>query len=237
MALMLAASGASAAVLISDDFSYADGSLVGNSTWYNHSGNAGDLLVASGQAVVQHGVPSEDATLPFTAPASGDVFFAFDFEVVDPGVAWDGTDYEYFAHFKDDGYGYRARMDVQAPGAGGDFTVGISSTGSTADATWAADLTYGVVYHAIARYNQDENIAELWIDPVLYTDASILGDDEADPGTLITGFALRQSDSNVNEGILVDNLVVSDSCEDLFSGGCPTVANEEMNWGGVKSLY
>ncbi len=236
MAIALVAGSASAAVIITDDFSYPDGSLVGNGTWYNHSGNAGDLLVANGQAVVTHGVPSEDATLPFVLPNGGDVYFAFDFSVDDLGAPYTGTDFEYFAHFKDDGYGFRGRMDVQAPTGGGDYTVGISSIGSTADATWPLDLTYDVVYHVIVRYNQDINIAEMWIDATAVTDLSILGDDEADPGTVITGFALRQSDSAENETVRVDNLVIADSCDDVFAT-CLPVATEEQSWGAVKSLF
>lgn len=236
MAMLLVAAGANAAVIASDTFSYPDGPLVGNSTWYNHSGNLDDLLVFAGQAVVEHGVPSEDATLPFVLPNAGDVYFSFDFSVDDLGAPFAGTDFEYFAHFKDDGFGFRARMDVQAPTGAGDYTVGISTIGSTADATWPADLTYGVVYNVIARYNQDTNIAQMWIDASADTDLSILGNDESDPGTVMTGFALRQSDSAENETIRVDNLVIGDSCVDVFDS-CDPVAVEASSWGNVKSLY
>jgi hypothetical protein len=234
--VLLVAAVALAAVLASDDFSYPDGSLVGNGTWFNHSGTAGDLLVSGGQAVVQHGIPSEDATLPFTATAGGDVYFRFEFSVDDVGTPIAGTDNEYFAHFKDDGFGFRARMDIVGPSGGGDFSVGISSIGSTADATWPLDLSYGVTYTAVARYDQTGNVAQLWIDPTAETDLSITGTDEADPGTIVTGFALRQSDSADNETVRVDNLVVSDSCADVFDE-CGPVAIEDSNWGSVKSMY
>lgn len=237
MAIALIASSASAAIIASDTFSYPDGPLLGNGTWFTHSGNAGDLMVANGQAVVTHGVPSEDMTLPFVLPNGGDVYYAFDFSVDDLGAPYSGgTDFEYFAHFKDDGFGFRARLDVEAPNGGGDYTVGISSTSSTADVIWPLDLTYGVVYHAIARYNQDMNIAELWIDATNVTDLSIVGTDQADPGTVITGFALRQSDSSENETVRVDNLVIGDTCDDVFIT-CLPVANEAQSWGNVKSLF
>ncbi len=236
VSLLVVASVAIAAVVVSDDFSYADGSLVGNGTWFNHSGAAGDFMVSGGQAVVTHGAPSEDVTLPFAATGSEDVFFAFDFSVDDLGTPYTGTDFEYFAHFKDDGFGFRGRMDVQAPNGSGDYTVGISSTGSTADATWATDMTYGVVYHVIVRYSQTENFAQMWIDGTMDTDTAIIGTDEADPGTIITGFALRQSDSDMNETIRVDNLVVSDDCADVFTT-CGTVAVEEQSFGSLKSMF
>ena len=86
-------------VIVSDDFTYGDGSLVPNGGWTTGSGNAGDLLVSSGQAVVQHGTPSEDARQSFTANAGGDIFYALDFSVDDLGAPYDiaGTDNEYFS--------------------------------------------------------------------------------------------------------------------------------------------
>ncbi|MBT8289042.1 MAG: T9SS type A sorting domain-containing protein [Flavobacteriaceae bacterium] len=193
-----------------DDFTYPDGSLVPNGGWASHSGTLGDLLVSSGQAVVQHGAPSEDVNLAF-APVAGNVYFGIDVTVNDQGTPIPGTDNEYFAHFKDSGFNFAARLDIVPPTGGGDFTFGISSANSTADAVWATDLSYGVSYRVIVRYNQDENIAELWIDASSESDTSILGIDEANPGDVIESFALRQSDSDLNESILVDNLVVSET--------------------------
>ncbi len=237
VSVLLIASVAVAAVIVSDTFSYADGSLVGNGMWASHSGTAGDFQVVAGQAVVTHGAPSEDVNLPFAATGGGDVFFSFDFSVDDLGAPYSGgTDFEYFAHFKDDGFNFRGRMDIQAPNGAGDYTVGISSIGSTADVTYPLDMTYGMTYNVIVRYDQDANIAQMWIDASMDTDLSVTGLDEADPGTPITGFALRQSDSTMNETIRVDNLVVSNDCADVFAG-CGPVGVEEQTWGGVKSMF
>ena len=223
-----------AAAIVSDTFSYADGSLVPNGGWTTHSGVAGDLLVASGEAVVQHGVPSEDAHLPFTA-TQGNVYFGIDVTVNASGIIT-GGDYEYFAHFFPVGtFNFRARLDVvDAPG-GGDFTFGISSIGSTADATWPADLSFGTTYRLVVRYDQDANIAELWVNPTVETDPSILGNDELDPGDVVDAFALRQSDSSLNETVNVDNLCVGASFTDVLS--CSTVGVEQSSWSTVKSLF
>jgi hypothetical protein len=237
VSVLLIAGVAIAAIVASDDFSYPDGSLVGNGTWFNHSGNAGDLLVSGGQAVVTHGAPSEDVNLPFLATAGPNVFFSFDFSVDDLGAPYSGSDFEYFAHFKDDGFGFRGRMDVQAPNGAGDYTVGISSIGSTADAIYPIDLTYGVTYNVIVQYDQTGNFAQLWIDASTDTDLSIIGTDQPDPGTIITGFALRQSDSDMNETVRVDNLVISDDCASVFPSGCGPVAVEGESWGSVKSMF
>lgn len=211
------AANASAAVVAFDDFSYPDGSLVGNGGWTNHSGTVGDLLVSSGQAVVQHGIPSEDAHIAFGAVA-GAIYYGLDFSVDDPGSPIPGTDNEYFAHFTDGGtFNFRGRLDVVPATGGGDFSVGISSISSTADAVWASDLTYGTTYRAVVKYDQDTNQAQLWIDAVLETDTSILGNDEADPGDSILWMALRQSDSDLNETVRVDNLNVGTTFSDVVN--------------------
>ena len=193
---------------VSDDFTYSNGSLIDSPLWVSNGGIRGDLMVTSGQALVQHGTPSEDANLEFI-PVAGNVYYALDFTVMDPGSPISGTDTEYFAHFKDAGFGFRARLDIVSPSATGDFSVGISSIGSTADATWATDLLYGTTYRATVKYDQDNNIAQLWIDAAVEGDTSILGTDEVDPGDSMVAFGLRQSDSELNEGVLVDNLRIA----------------------------
>ena len=201
---------------ITEDFEYADGSLSDNPSWNSFSGTAGDLLVSSGQAVVQHGTASEDVNITFNS-GTGDVFYALDFTVVNPGGIITGNDYEYFAILKDDSFAYRARLDVAEALNGGDFTIGISTEGSTADAVWATDLSYGTTYRATVRFNQESNTSELWIDATASTDTSILGLDGTDPGTTVTQFALRQSDSSLNESILIDNLIVSQTFNETLS--------------------
>ncbi len=237
VSVLLIAGVAIAAIVASDDFSYPDGSLVGNDLWASHSGTLGDFQVVSGQAVVANSTGSEDVNLPFTANAGGDLFFSFDFSVDDLGAPYSGDDNEYFAHFKDDGFGFRARMDIVAPSAAGDYTVGISSIGSTADVTYPVDLTYGTTYNVIVQYDQTTNFARLWIDATADTDLAITGVDEADPGTSISGFAMRQSGSSMGETIRIDNMVVTDDCLDVFSAGCGTVAVEDESWGSVKSMF
>ena len=54
-------------VILAEGFDYGDGSLVPNGGWANTSGTAGDFLVSSGEAVVQHGTPSEDVEISFSS--------------------------------------------------------------------------------------------------------------------------------------------------------------------------
>ena len=147
---------------------------------------------------------SEDEAGVSFGAVEGVLYYAFDFSVNNPGEPISGGDYEYFAMFKDDGFNYRARIDiVAANNEGNDFTVGISSKGSTADTIWPDDLNFDTTYGVTVKYDQNQNIAQLWINANSETDASILGDDEDDPGTSITQFGLRQASSSQNEGILM----------------------------------
>jgi hypothetical protein len=208
---------ANAAVLTFDNFDYPDGSLVPNGGWENHSGVVDTLLVSGGQAVVQHGTPSEDAHRSFTS-VPGVIYYGLDFSVDDLGHAYTAaSDHEYFAHLATNGFDFCARLDVVSPTSGGDFSVGIASDDSVADAIWPTDLTYGTTYRAIVKYDQDANQAELWIDALFETDASIQGDDQADPGDSVTRFSLRQSDSDENETVRVDGLVVGTSFGDVVA--------------------
>ncbi len=196
-------------VILAENFSYTDGSLVGNSTWENVSGTAGNFLVSSGKAVVQHGTPDEDVKIPF-ASVSGDIYVAFDFSVDDLGAPYKaGSDFEYFTHL-----GFKARMDIQTGGNGGDYTVGISSSSSTAEANWATDLTFGQVYRAIIKFDQVTGTAQLWIDPTASTDTSISGTGTG--AATILSFDLRQSDSEENETVRVDDLMIGQTFADVL---------------------
>ena len=57
------------------------------------------------------------------------------------------ADKEYFAHLD-----FKARIDIVPAPNGGDYTVGISSTSSTAEATVANDLTFGQTYRAVLKF-------------------------------------------------------------------------------------
>ena len=199
-----------------DNFSYSNGSLISASSWSTFSGTEGDLIVTDGQVLVQHGTPSEDASVAFNSVV-GSIYYAFDF-TVNAAEAISGGDYEYFSILKDDGNNFRGRLDiVNANTEGNDFTVGISTKGSTADTVWASDLSFGNTYRATVKFDQDTNIAQLWIDASSESDTSISGNDETGPGTTITQFGLRQSDSSVNESILVDNLNIAQTFNETLS--------------------
>ena len=201
---------------LSESFTYTDGSLVGNSSWEHSGGATGNLLVASGKAVVQHGTPDEDLFLPFT-PVSGSIYFAFDFFVLVQENPISGTDNEYFAHLKNDAYGYAAKIDIVPPSAGGDFSVGIATLASTANSTWATDFFFNTDYRVTVKYDQVNNTTDLWIDATAETDVSISGEIPTSSPIAVESFGLRQSDSSTNEGILIDNLTIAQTFSETLS--------------------
>jgi len=187
--------------IASDDFSYPDGSLVPNGGWAGHSGTGGDFLVNSGAAVIQHGVPSEDVNLGFVLQSSGILTATFDIVVNDDTII-SGTDFEYFAHFRT-GNTFRSRLDVVAPTVNGDYTLGISSGSSTAEATLGTDFSYGETVSVSISFDFSDGTGSLTVGGDTITGSA------NGAGDTLNSFALRQSDSANNETIRVDNLVIT----------------------------
>ena len=222
---------------LSESFTYTDGSLVGNCSWEHSGGATGNLLVASGKAVVQHGTPDEDLFLPFT-PVSGSIYFAFDFSVIAQENPISGTDNEYFAHLKNDAYGFAAKIDIVPPSAGGDFSVGIATLANTANSTWATDFNFDTDYRVTVKYDQVNNTTDLWIDATAETDVSISGEIPTSGPIAVESFALRQSDSSTNEGVLIDNLTIAQTfSETLSSNTVSTMTNFRLYPNPAKSGF
>ena len=193
------------AQLLAEQFEYDDGSLTATLGWSTHSGKQGDLLVVDGEAILQHGTSTEDVSVSFIGVNSGIVSATFDI-VVDDDKRIRGTDFEYFAHFcTSKGNHYRSRVDVQkSPDMMFDYTLGISSTTGTAEATLSQGFVFGEVVSVTLQFDIDSGIGSLTVDG-----ETINGTSTA-LGETINRFALRQSDSSSDERIKVDNLVIED---------------------------
>jgi hypothetical protein len=205
IAVVALATQANAAItLATETFSYPDGALVPNGGWANQSGTAGTLLVASGAAVVTQNSGSEDAELVFANNLTvGVVTATFDINVTAPG-AMTGTGFEYFAHFSDDTtFAFTSRLDVVTPSAGGDYTLGISSTTSTAEDTLPTDFSFGTVVPVSISFDLNTGTGSLTAGGNTVS-GSALG-----AGEIIDAFNLRQANSTSDETITVDNLVVT----------------------------
>ncbi|MEP0367728.1 MAG: hypothetical protein ABJN36_13135 [Cyclobacteriaceae bacterium] len=230
IAVMTLSSGWSFGQLVEEPFNYPNGDLAGKGSWVAHlSSGLSSVQVLGGRIVVEHGSGGrEDVNIPFTEQTSGTVYASFDFSVFDLGSPVSGTDSEYFVHFNTGSTVMRARMDVVPPTGAGDYSVGISSTTSTAENVWATDLSFGTFYTAVIAYSIDDGQATLWIDPTKETSTNVKGNTSS--GYRVSAFVFRQSNSSSNERILIDNLTIGTAFTEVV-----TVVAETITWDGSAS--
>ncbi len=216
---LLCSANCGAEVILTEDFNYPDGPLaVANPAWVFHSGTADTLFVSGGAAAVTQDSGSEDLHRLFDGAAaysSGVVSASFDITVTvpdDPTTGAPGVmvpdDYEFFVHFWQSTAptNFRARTDIQVPnvpGPGNDYTIGISTLASASEVTLPVDFTFGTVVPVSIAFDIDMGTASLTAGGETVNTAVV------SLGTLIDGFALRQSSSSSDETIRVDNLVVT----------------------------
>jgi hypothetical protein len=211
-AMLLGPGNTFGSLMVHDSFTYPDGSLVGQTpeiggTWANHSGTVGQLQVVSGQAKVDHAL-SEDAHTDFAGGpmGAGDKFYAAFDLTVPPQAAAPGT--VYFAHFKDAGNFFGARVFITAPAvAGNGYRLGISGNSTLiASETWGSDLAFGTTYRVVTSADFDSPDSQIWVNPVNESSTSVTATDGF-AGDEFESYALRQSTSNSMQ--LIDNLCVA----------------------------
>lgn len=207
-ALAFAPSTSEAQVLASEDFTYPDDSSLSSQTgWETHSGDAGNLLVTGGQAVVQHS-SNEDVNFAFSDVSEGILTATFDITVNAEeditGIGDFADDFEYFAHFFAEGtFNFRARVSVVPPAGQGNYTLGISSTSGTEEATLTNAFNFGDTVAVELQLDVTTGIASLTVNGETITgNAGITGE-------TMNRFALRQSFSTHMETVTVDNLVIT----------------------------
>jgi endonuclease/exonuclease/phosphatase family metal-dependent hydrolase len=234
-AFLLSATLAGAAPLLSDSFSYPDGSLVGVSSgvWAHHSGSVtGQVAVASGRVLLNEDntedVNSLLAGQPYPSTGATNVFYA-SFTVKFTSLPSGGG--TYFAHFKNSSTTFRARIWALTGGAAPDrFRLGISSTsGSDISATNTMDLHLNTDYTVVARLVNSNSVSTLWINPTAESDSSISTSEGASAFT-VASYAFREADG---EGALnIDNLRVGTSFADVVSTGAgqpPAITSQSPN--------
>jgi hypothetical protein len=223
---VLAVSSASAALPWNETFSYADGNLTNNPGWVLHSGVLPtDVQVVAGKAVL-NSATAPDVSYQFRTQAEAtatDVLYAsFTLKVTGTQTAT-GT---YFAHFMNTGTFFAGRVFAALNDAT-TYKLGINTTSGT-PAFWPTPLTKGVDYEIAVRYDAATGVSTLWVNPTTggWTSEGLVGP-AVTMGTLVSGFALRQS---AGYGVAtIDNLSVS-----VSSG---IVATTNSSWGDVKSLF
>ena len=219
MAAMASLVAARAEVVIDESFSYDDGPIVVQAAdiWKNHSGINEQTEVVDGQLVLTQ-ANSEDSHAklaggPFKKSSGGTMYASFDVEFTEL-PSGGGS---YFAHFRDDGFGYRARIIAQATGAeGGAFRIGVTSKGKASTAVVDNDLHLDTVYKVVIAMSLADASTTLWIDPEGDASGGVTTTDNGS-AVDVTGFAFRQA-KNIG-AMLVDNLIVGTSLSDVTDGG------------------
>ncbi len=209
---------ARAEVVLEESFTYDDGPIVVQAadTWKNHSGSAEQTEVYEGELILTQG-NSEDfhaklAGGPYKKSSGGTMYASFDVEF----TGLPSGSGSYLAHFRDDGFGYRARIIAQTTGAeGGAFRIGVSSKGKKSTAVVDNDLHLDTVYKVVIAMSLADASTTLWIDP---DGGAAGGVTTTDNGSAVdvTGFAFRQA-KNIG-AMLIDNLKVGTSLSDVIDG-------------------
>lgn len=185
------------AILLGDDFSYPDGSIITNSAffWNTHSataGQTGQTQVINGELRISSS-QSEDINAPLTnapyAAASGMILYAgftVNFTQL-PNAA--GT---YFAHFKDGANGFRARIySGTANAASGAFRLGIANGAGTVSQA-GFDLQLSNTHAVVVRYNLGTGESTLWVNPTGESSPGVTALDA--PSTItVVSWAFRQA--------------------------------------------
>jgi hypothetical protein len=211
----------SANVVLSEPFDYPDGSVTTNSgmLWNTHSGTiAGQTKVAGGVLRLLSAQTEDVNALLIGSPYPtnhGTVLYA-SFNVSFSSLPNDRADY--FAHFRETGGAFHARVFVSTTNSpAGTFRLGIGNTATTVTnaVTVERDLSTGVSYLAVVRYNVDSGISTLWVDPNSESAAGVSATDTPDPAAIAT-FAFRQS-TGIGS-LTIDNLKIALAFSDVVPG-------------------
>jgi len=216
--LAAAATGSRAAIIFSDNFNYADGSVTTavGSPWTAHSGAGSGPIQVANQQLKVNSSSAEDINATFSGvpydttnnPSVTALYSSFTVNVTNlPAITGN-----YFAHFKDDTtFGFRCRLyAVTTNAAPGTYRLGIASTNSVSTTAgfqaFPIDLATNVAYTVVTRINLITGNSTLWINPTSEDDTSVSS--TADPGNILPIFSYAFRQSGGGGTVLVDTLKI-----------------------------
>lgn len=198
---ILGVSAATATTVLTENFAYGDGAVVGasGSPWVTHSGTAGQADIV-GATLVLTSAEGEDINAPLSGQPYTSGFLSSSFDV--KFTALPTASGSYFAHFKDSTTGFRSRLTSFTTGATtGFFRLGISNDGGTAVPV-ATDLALDTTYTVIMTWDLATNQSTLSVDG-----GTAVTDIDAATSITVTSFAFRQA-TGIGT-MTVDNLTVT----------------------------
>lgn len=207
-----------AKVVLNEPFDYDDGAIIelAADTWKTHSGTGGQTEVSDGRLMLTQSNSEDFHTIlpggPFEKSGGGTLYASFDVEFTEL-PSGGGS---YFAHFRDKGFGFRARVMAQTTGAeGGAFRIGVTSKGKKSTAVVDTDLYLDTVYKVVIAMSLADAGTTLWIDPEAAAAGGVTTTDNGS-GVDVTGFAFRQAKSVGS--MMVDNLKIGTTLADVIDG-------------------
>ena len=224
---------ATASLLVLEEFTHADGDLVGQTPtpgpgaeWAGHSGGTTNAIQVASSAAVINQAGGQDANTGFAARSLTDTTYArFDFSLPS-ATNGDITNLDpaglYFAMFRQTNLTFRARVGVLQPtlGSGGDFKLVLSDSSDLGDpitaVSWGTDLAFDTTYRVVTSYNADTSEIKLWLDPLdeASTSISAIG---ALSAAEIDSYAIRQNNDYAGQ-MIFDNLSVATSFDEALTG-------------------
>jgi len=214
LGLIASASANFAAVLLSEQFTYANGELrtVGAATWTRSSGAGNDLLVSANKLLINDG-SDDDATATFPGAvtvSTGKIFASFTL-LGDPNdVSTSSAGSEFFASFGSGNSLYtRVFPGHPAAAAAGTYRLGLTNTATSAGSVFLVqDLSTTTAYQIVIRFDYSTNQSTLWVNPSSESDPNnIVASDAFTPGA-INKFGFRQPGSTAMGDYSIDNLLV-----------------------------
>lgn len=221
-------------VLLNETFSYPDGPIVGatGSPWSRHSGTEDQANVVGGHLILTQSETEDINALlsgaPFSPESGGSLYarFSVRFDSLPSGSG------EYFAHFRNTGTQFRARVFASTlNAAAGTFRLGIgnSSGADAASGQIETDLSLGVSYTVVTRYDLASGLSTVWLNPLAESDPGVTATDAPAPVAIST-FAFRQA--NGIGALQVDSLLVGTS----FAEVVPEPSTWMLFGGGLLAL-
>lgn len=240
----------SAAFPFVEDFNYTP-ALLSNYCWTVHSTGTNPITVASnpisytgyassgiGNAVTLANT-GEDINRTFTAQTSGTIYAAFMVNVTSATTTGD-----YFFHLAPNiiSTTFRGRVFAKKD-ASNNLLFGVSQNGTAVYSTvpYALNTTYLVVLKYIINSGASNDVAELYINPLLHRSEPSTGwlvntDTPNDP-TDIGSVALRQGNSSNAPAVVMDGIRISNNWADIVGTIIPenSTFNGTGNWSSVAN--